>query len=182
MTSFLESTVEDAALAWFESLGWTIAHGPDIAPGASTEERTDYGQVILEQRLRNALARLNPSLPVDALDDAFRKLTLPVGPTLEARNSTFHRMLVDGVTVEYRADDGSVRGAQAQVVNFGAVAANDWLAVNQFTVTENRHNRRPDIVLFVNGLPLALIELKNPADEDASIRTAWQQLQTYKVE
>ncbi|MYB68827.1 MAG: type I restriction endonuclease subunit R [Gemmatimonadetes bacterium] len=182
MTSFLESTVEDAALAWFESLGWTIAHGPDIAPGASTEERTDYGQVILEQRLRNALARLNPSLPVDALDDAFRKLTLPVGPTLEARNSTFHRMLVDGVTVEYRADDGSVRGAQAQVVNFGAVAANDWLAVNQFTVTENRHNRRPDIVLFVNGLPLALIELKNPADEDATIRTAWQQLQTYKVE
>ena len=178
MTVLTEAVVEDAALAWLESLGWTIAHGPDIA----TEERTDYGQVILEQRLRNALARLNPLLPTDALDDAFRKLTLPVGPTLEARNSTFHRMLVDGVTVEYRADDGSIRGAQAQVVNFDDVAANDWLAVNQFTVTENRHNRRPDIVLFVNGLPLALIELKNPADEDATIRTAWQQLQTYKAE
>ena len=178
MTTLTEAVVEDAALAWLESLGWTIAHGPDIA----TEERTDYGQVILEQRLRNALARLNPSLPADALDDAFRKLTRPVGPTLEARNSTFHRMLVDGVTVEYRADDGSIRGAQAQVVNFDDVAANDWLAVNQFTVTENRHNRRPDIVLFVNGLPLALIELKNPADEDATIRTAWQQLQTYKAE
>ena len=182
MTTLTEAVVEDAALAWLESLGWTIAHGPNIAPGAATEERTDYGQVFLEQRLRNALARLNPSLPADALDDAFRKLTRPVGPTLEARNSTFHRMLVDGVTVEYRADDGSIRGAQAQVVNFDDVAANDWLAVNQFTVSENRHNRRPDIVLFVNGLPLALIELKNPADEEATISTAWQQLQTYKVE
>ncbi len=182
MASFLESTVEDAALAWLESLGWKIAHGPDIAPGAATEERTDYGQVILEQRLRNALARLNPSLPGDALDDAFRKLTLPVGPTLKARNSTFHRMLVEGVTVEYRADDGSIRGMQAQVINFDDVGANDWLAVNQFTVAENRHTRRPDIVLFVNGLPLGVIELKNPADEDATIWTAWQQFQTYKAE
>ena len=171
-----EAVVEDAALAWLESLGWTIAHGPDIA----AEERADYGQVCLEQRLRDALVRLNPSLPADALDDAFRKLTRPVGATLEARNRSFHRMLVDGVTVEYRA--GSVRGAQAQVVNFDDAAANDWLAVNQFTVTENQHKRRPDIVLFINGLPLVLIELKNPADEDATIWTAWQQLQTYKAE
>ena len=155
MTTISEATVEDAALAYLESLGWTIAHGPDIAPGAADAERTDYGQVILEQRLRDALARLNPSLPTDALDDAFRKLTLPVGATLEARNRTLHRMLVDGVTVEYRASDGSIRGMQAQVVNFDDVGANDWLAVNQFTVSENQHNRRPDIVLFVNGLPLA---------------------------
>ena len=182
MTTISEATVEDAALAYLENIGWTIAHGPDIAPGAATEERTDYGQVILEQRLRDALARLNPSLPTDTLDDAFRKLTLPVGATLEARNRTFHRMLVDGVTVEYRADDGSIRGMQAQVINFDDVGANDWLAVNQFTVSENRHNRRPDIVLFVNGLPLGVIELKNPADEDATIWTAWQQFQTYKAE
>ena len=182
MTTISEATVEDAALAYLESLGWTIAHGPDIAHGAATEERTDYGQVILEQRLRDALALLNPSLPTDALDDAFRKLTLPVGATLEARNRTFHQMLVDGVTVEYRADDGSIRGMQAQVVNFDDVGANDWLAVNQFTVSENRHTRRPDIVLFVNGLPLGVIELKNPADEDATIWTAWQQFQTYKAE
>ena len=154
MTTISEATVEDAALAYLENLGWTIAHGPDIAPGAVAEERTDYGQVVLEQRLRDALARLNPSLPADALDDAFRKLTLPVGATLEARNRTFHQMLVDGVTVEYRADDGSIRGMQAQVINFDDVGANDWLAINQFTVSENRHNRRPDIVLFVNGLPL----------------------------
>ena len=182
MTTISEATVEDAALAYLKSLGWAIAHGPDIAPGAVDAERTDYGQVILEQRLRDALTRLNPSLPADALDDAFRKLTLPVGATLEARNRNFHRMLVDGVTVEYRANDGSIRGMQAQVINFDEVGANDWLAVNQFTVSENRHNRRPDIVLFVNGLPLGVIELKNPADEDATIWTAWQQFQTYKAE
>ena len=178
MSGVTEATVEAAALAYLESLGWTIAHGPDIA----AEERTSYGQVILEQRLRNVLARLNPSLPASALDDAFRKLTLPTGATLETRNRAFHRMLVDGVTVEYRAGDGSIRGAQAQVIDFDDGAANDWLAINQFTVTENRHNRRPDIVLFVNGLPLGAIELKNPADEDATIWTAWQQFQTYKAE
>ncbi len=183
MTATLtEAVVEDVALDWLKNLGWTIAHGPDIAPGTATEERTDYGQVILEHRLRDALARLNPSLPADALDNAFRKLTLPVGATLEARNRTFHRMLVDGVTVEYRTGDGSIRGMQAQVVNFDDVGANDWLAVNQFTVSESRHTRRPDIILFVNGLPLGVIELKNPADEDATIWTAWQQFQTYKAE
>ena len=175
-TTFTEATVEDATLAYLESLGWTIA------PSAAAAERTDYGQVVLEQRLRDALARLNPSLPDSALDDAFRKLTRPEGATLETRNRAFHLMLVNGVAVEYRASDGSVRGAQAQVVSFDDAGANDWLAVNQFTVSENRYIRRPDIALFVNGLPLALIELKNPADEDATIRTAWQQLQTYKTE
>ncbi len=176
MTTLTEATVEDAALAYLESLGWTIA------PGTAAAERTSYGQVVLEQRLQDALARLNPSLPASALDAACRQLILPVGATLETRNRAFHQMLVNGVTVEYRADDGSIRGAQAQVVNFDDAAANDWLAVNQFTVKENRYTRRPDIALFVNGLPLALIELKNPADEDATIRTAWQQLQTYKAE
>ena len=146
MTTLTEATVEAAALAYLESLGWTIAPGPDIA----TEERTDYGKVILEQRLHDALARLNPSLPASALDDALRKLTRPVGATLEARNRTFHRMLVEGVTVEYRASDGSIRGAQAQVIDFDDVASNDWLAVNQFTVTENRHTRRPDIVVIAD--------------------------------
>ena len=150
-----EAVVEDAALAYgSKTLGWAIAPGPDIAPGTVAEERTDYGQVILEQRLRDALARLNPSLPADALDDTFRKLTLPTGATLEARNRNFHRMLVDGVTVEYRDDNGSTRGMQAQVIDFDDEGANDWLAVNQFTVTENQQNRRPDIVLFVNGLSL----------------------------
>ena len=182
MTTFTESTVENAALDWLESLGWSIAHGPDIAPDTPGAERRDYGAVVLERRLRDALARLNPSLPTEALDDAFRKLTHLEGPTLEARNRAFHRMLVDGVTVEHRTDDGTVRGAQARVIDFDTPVNNDWLAVNQFTVVENKHERRPDVVLFVNGLPLGVIELKNPADEDATIWTAWQQLQTYKAE
>ena len=177
-----ESVVEQAALAWLESSGWAVCHGPDIAPDALTAERTDYGETVLERRLRDALARLNPDLPATALEDTFRKLTRPEGPTLETHNRAFHRMLVDGVTVEYRSDNGAIRGVQAQVIDFDDPANNDWLTVNQFTVVEDRHERRPDIVLFVNGLPLGLIELKNPADEDATVWTAWQQLQTYKAE
>jgi type I restriction enzyme, R subunit len=181
MTAFTESVVEDAALAWLKSLGWSVKHGPDIGPEAPAAERIDYGQAVLAQRLRDSLARLNPALPADALADAFRKLTRPEGPTLEARNRAVHRLFVDGVTVEYRAQDGPIRGAQARVIDFADADNNDWLAVNQFTVTENKHTRRPDVVLFVNGLPLALIEL-NAADENATIWTAFQQLQTYKAE
>ena len=155
---------------------------PHIAPHAAGSERTDYTEVILENRLRQALGRLNPALPTDALDDAFRKLTRPDGSTLEARNRTFHRMLVDGVTVEYRTAHGALRGAQVSVLDYDNPANNDWLAVNQFTVVEGEHKRRPDVVLFVNGLPLGLIELKNPAVEKATVWTAWQQIQTYRIE
>ena len=182
MSGVTESTVEDAALAWLESLGWRIAHGPDIAPDTTGSERADYGQAILVQRVRDALVRFNPDLPAEALDDAFRKPAHPEGPTLETRNRAFHRMLVDGITVEYRDDNGAIRGAQARAIDFDDPANNDWLAVNQFTVVENKHERRPDIILFVNGLPLGVIELKNPADEEATIWTAWQQIQTYKAE
>ena len=182
MAGLTESTVEQASLAWLESLGWNIAHGPDTAPDTLGAERTDYGEVVLERRLRDALARLNPELPSTAWEDAFRKLTRPEGPTLEVRNRAFHRMLVDGVTVEYRTDSGAIRGAQVRIIDFDDPANNDWLTVNQFTVVENKHQRRPDVVLFVNGLPLGVIELKNPADEDATIRAAWRQLQTYKAE
>jgi len=115
MESFTESTVEQAALAWLESVGWSVRHGPEIAPGGLTAERSDYGQVVLEQRLRDALAQLNRSLPAEALDDAFRKLTRPEGAELSARNRAVHRLLVDGVTVEYRTPDGEIRGAQAPV-------------------------------------------------------------------
>jgi len=179
---FTESTVEEAALAWLESVGWRVRYGPDIAPGEPDAERADYGQVVLERRLRDALARLNPELPAEALDHAFRKLTRPEGADLSARNRFTHRLLVDGVTVEYRTPEGKIRGAQARVVDFDNPEANDWLAVNQFSVVENKHSRRLDIVLFVNGLPLAAVELKNAADENATIWTAFQQFQTYKVE
>ena len=177
-----ESLVEQASLAWLEGQGWQIAYGPENAPDALYSERDEYGQVVLECRLRDAQAQLNPSMPAAVLDDAFRKLLRPEGTTLQAQNRSFHRMLVDGVSVEYRANDGSIRGNQIRVIDFDERANNDWLAVNQFTVTEGKNTRRPDIVLFVNGLPLGVIELKNPADENATIWTAWQQIQTYKVD
>jgi type I restriction enzyme R subunit len=179
---FCESTIESAALARLEASGWQVAHGPDLAPGTRTAERRDYGEVVLTGRLRDALARLNPDLPVEALDDAFRQLTQPQGADLIQRNRAQHRLLVDGVTVEHRNAGGAICGAQARVIDFDDPANNDWLAVNQFTVVENKHTRRPDIVLFVNGLPLAVLELKNAADEKATIWTAWQQLQTYQAQ
>ena len=182
MTSITEPEVEAAALEWLEGIGWTVAHGPDLAPDSPGTERNDYGSVILEQRFRDALVRLNLNLPTDALESAWSQLTQPEGSTLETRNREFHRMLVKGVTVEYRESGGAIRGKQAYVIDFDEPFRNDWFAVNQFTVVDNQHERRPDIVLFVNGLPLGLIELKNPASEDATVRSAWQQLQTYRTE
>jgi type I restriction enzyme R subunit len=188
VSAFSESVVEDAKLAWLESLGYTIKHGPDISPGDDTltlalsqRERENYSEVVLGQRLREALVRLNPALPAEAIDDAFRKITRLDGATLDARNRVFHRLVVDGVTVEYRTD-GSIRGAQARLLDFDNPDNNEWLAVNQFTVVENKRNRRPDVVIFVNGLPLGVIELKNAADEDATVWNAFQQLQTYQAE
>jgi type I restriction enzyme R subunit len=126
MASFTESTVEQAALAWSESVGWAVRHGAEIAPGELAAERSDYGQVVLERRLRDALAQLNRGLPAEALDDAFRKLTRPEGAELSARSRAVHRLLVDGVTVEYRTPDGEIRGAQARVLDFDNTDANDW--------------------------------------------------------
>ncbi len=182
MSGLDESVVEELALDWLGSLGWGVAHGRDIAPDAAGAERSDYGQVVLAERLRAALREINPGLPAEALEDAGRRLVRPQGATLEVRNRSFHRMVVDGVTVEYRDQSGSIRGGQAQVVDFDDPQGNDWLAVNQFTVVESNHERRLDIALFVNGLPLGIVELKNPADPDATVWTAWQQLQTYKAE
>jgi type I restriction enzyme R subunit len=182
--AFTESVVEDAALGWLESFGYAVLHGPDIAIGEPAAERSDpnYRDVILAGRLRQALVRLNPDLPPEALEDAYRKLSRTDAPSLIERNRAVHRMLVDGVTVEYRRLDGSIAGTQARVLDFDDPENNDWLAVNQFTVAEGQYMRRPDVVLFVNGLPLAVIELKNPADENATIWSAYQQLQTYQAQ
>jgi type I restriction enzyme R subunit len=182
MTSFTETVVEEAALEWLAGLGYAVLNGPTIAPGELLAERADYRDVVLEGRLRRALGRLNPDLPPEALEDAWRKLARVDAPSLVERNRAMHRMLVDGVTVEYRRPDGSIAGAQARVLDFDEVGDNDWLAVNQFTVVENKHNRRPDVVLFVNGLPLGVIELKNPADENADVWSAWRQFQTYQAQ
>jgi len=182
--SFAESVVEDAALAWLEALGYAVLHGPDMAVGMPGAERGDpnYRDVVLEGRLRQALVRLNPDLPAEAIEDAYRKLTRTDAPSLLERNRAVHRMLVDGVTVEYRRKEGSIAGAQARVLDFAAPENNDWLAVNQFTVADGQHTRRPDVVIFINGLPLAVIELKNTADENATIWSAYQQLQTYQAQ
>jgi type I restriction enzyme R subunit len=183
-SSFTESVVEDAALAWLAALGYTVAHAPDLAYGTPGAERTDpaYRDVTLDERLRTALTRLNAKLPPDAIDDALRKLTRTEAPSLVERNRAVHRLLVDGVPVEYRRPDGSIGGAQARVIDFDEPTNNDWLALNQFTVADGQHTRRPDIVLFVNGLPLAVIELKNAATEEATVWSAYQQLQTYQAQ
>jgi type I restriction enzyme R subunit len=181
--------VEDAALAWLRDLGYTVLYGPDISPDGDTltpalsqRERGSYSQVVLEARLRTALARLNPKLPPEALEDSYRKLMRTDAPSLTERNRAVHRMLVDGVPIDYRTASGEIRGAQARPLDFEDPDNNDWLAVNQFTVAEGQHVRRPDIVLFVNGLALGVIELKNPADENATVWTAYRQLQTYQAE
>ena len=183
MTTFTESVVEQAALAWLEGLGYRVLHGPDIAPGEPAAEREDYGQVVLDDRLRQALQRLNPQVPPDALEEAFRRLTRPDSPSLVAHNHALHRYLVEGVPVEYQR-----RGRLAR----RRPRPRPGLTTTRRTTSSSRstsspssrttHERRPDIVLFVNGLPLAVIELKNAADETADIWRAFNQLQTYKAQ
>jgi len=176
-----ESHIEKLALNWFEELEWTVVHGPDISPDEPASERASYSDVILRDRLESAIDSLNSTLPAQAKEEALRKVLVAESPSLILRNRAFHRMLTDGVTVEI-TDNGRVRGEQVKLIDFEHPEANDWLVVNQFTVVEGQHNRRPDIVVFVNGLPLAVIELKNPADENATIETARKQFETYKAE
>jgi len=181
---FTESLVEEAALTWLRALSYSVAYGPGIAWDTVNAERSDpnYRDVFIEARSRSAFKRLNPQLSSDAIDDAYRKLTLATAPSLIDQNRGLHRMLIDGVNIEYRRPDGSIAGAQARVIDFDIPSNNDWLAVNQFTVSEGHHTRRPDVVIFVNGLPLAVIELKNSADENATIWSAFNQLQTYQAQ
>ncbi|MFN5901240.1 MAG: type I restriction endonuclease subunit R [Planctomyces sp.] len=177
-----ESIVENAALEWFGDLGYAIGTGPDIAPGEPAAERSSFSDVILMSRLQDAIRRLNPQIPPEAQEEALRKVVRLDTASFIGNNRAFHKMLRDGVEVEYSRLDGSIAGDRVRLVDFGRPAANDWFAVNQFTVIESQHNRRPDVVIFVNGLPLAIIELKNAADAEATIWSAYSQLQTYKPE
>ena len=179
MSGLTETTLEQTALDWFETLGWQVAFGPDISPDGPACERQDYDQVVLIGRLQIALANINPNIPPDAIEEAVRKIVRADSPSLIENNRRFHRMLTDGVDVSYMQDGREVHD-KAWLLDLEDLENNDWLAVNQFTVIEDRRNRRPDIVVFVNGLPLGVIELKNPADEKATIRHAFNQLQTYK--
>ncbi|HWA76036.1 MAG TPA: type I restriction endonuclease subunit R [Polyangiaceae bacterium] len=182
MSAFTESVVEEAALEWFEALGYTITGGPSIAPGEPGQERRTYADFVLEGRLREALARLNPAVSHEGLEEAFRKLARISSPQPVDANREFHYYLVNGVTVESLRADGTIAHDPVRLVDFDAPDNNDWLVVNQFTITEAGHNRRPDVVVFLNGLPIAVLELKNAADENATVWNAFQQLQTYKHE
>ena len=181
MSFFTESLVEEAALDWFRSLGYSVENGPQMVLGEHGQRR-DTSEVVLRWALEGALSRLNPRLPEDALREAARRLRSPEGATPEARNRDFHRMLVDGVGVEYADEGGEVRGAQVRVVDFERPDANFFTAINQFTVEEAGRRRRPDLVVFLNGLPVGILELKNAVDPDATVRSAWNQIRTYRAE
>jgi len=188
---FTESDVEDAALEWLQAVGYTYIGGPEIAPGEPAAERATYRDVILTGRLRAALAKLNPALPRESLDDAVRQLTRAESPNLVVNNHRLHRLLVDGVPVSYQQNGRTVY-LNARVLDFNQPRNNDWLAVNQFSIQKQgalpnpdrplEETRRPDVLLFVNGLPLAVIELKNASDEKATVEAAYTQLQTYQHE
>jgi type I restriction enzyme R subunit len=174
-----EEQLEQEALEWLREIGYQHRFGPDIAPDGEAPERQSYRDVVLASRLQEAIARLNPQVPAAAREEAVQQVLRLDHPVQLSANREFHRLLVNGVPVEY-PQGGETRGDLVRLIDFAHPDGNDWLAVNQFTVQGARHNRRPDIVLFINGLPLAVIELKNPADENADIGKAFDQLQTYR--
>ena len=182
MTTLTEAELEDLVLTWLGSLQFKCIFGPTIAPGESSAERSDYFTPILPHQLKQTLSSINIGLPKEVIDEAFRKIILPDSLSLIQNSRDFHRMLVKGVTVEYPRTDGTTAGDKVRIIDFDNPENNDWNAVNQFTVKEGQHTRRFDIVLFVNGLPIVAIELKNPEDENATVRKAFDQFQTYKNE
>lgn len=174
-----EDQLEQETLGWLSEVGYTPRFGPDMAPDGDAPEREDYRQVLLLERLRGAISRLNPTIPLVAREHAVQQLRDLGIPAQLSANRRFHQLLVGGVPVEYQKD-GETRGDFVRLVDWANPAANEWLAVNQFTIKGPHHTRRPDIILFLNGLPVVLLELKNPADENADIWKAYDQIQTYK--
>jgi type I restriction enzyme R subunit len=176
-----ESEVEEACLGMLKDLSYDILFGPDISEGGPAEERK-YSEVVLTSRLKNALLRINKSIPQDAIDEAIKKVLRAESQNQVVNNQDFHKLVTSGIPVQYKRPDGSIKDELVWLFDFQDIGNNEFLAVNQFTVIEERYNRRPDIVLFVNGLPLTLIELKNPADENATIWSAFNQLEVYQKE
>ena len=177
---FTEDHVEQACLDWLEALDYCVLHGPDISPDGDAPERAAYDATILIERFKTAFHIYQSHLNSDACDYVLRKLQQTDFPSLVEENRRLHQLIVDGVDVDITREDGSIGTDKAKLIDFENINNNDWVAVNQFTVIENGHNRRPDIVVFVNGLPIVVIELKNPTDENATIDDAYNQLQTYK--
>jgi type I restriction enzyme R subunit len=182
LLTFHESVVEEAALGYFRELGYETKFGPDIAPDGKSPERKNWNDVVLIDRLKAAIDRINPHISAEAREDAFRKVQRTESPNLIVSNRRFHDLLANGVDVETRRKEGRIAGDKAWLADFAHPEKNDWLVVNQFAVIENGHSRRPDVVIFLNGLPIAVFELKNPADEEATIGTAYSQLLTYQAE
>ncbi len=174
-----EDQLEQETLGWLAEIGYTSLFGPDISPDGPDQERDDYRQVLLFERLRNAIARLNPGIPLVAREDALQQVKDLGTPVQLAANRHFHKLLVGGIPVQYQKD-GETRGDFVRLIDWVSPTNNEWLAINQFSIKGPHHTRRPDIILFVNGLPLVLLELKNPADEAANIWKAYDQIQTYK--
>ncbi|MDD5410340.1 MAG: type I restriction endonuclease subunit R [Methylobacter sp.] len=174
-----EDQLEQETLSWLTDVGYTSVYGPDIAVDGNAPERSNYTQTVLVERLRNAINRLNPLVPLVAREDALQQVLNLDTPVLLAANRHFHRLLVNGVPVEYQKE-GETRGDFVRLIDFEDVAANEWLAINQFSIKGPKYTRRPDIILFINGLPLVLLELKNPADLTADIWKAYDQIDTYK--
>jgi len=177
--AIVESEVEQVALDILSGLNYDIIHGPDIAPDSEKPERKNYQEVVLIDRLRRVVDNLNPTIPDEAKEEAIKKILRNESPELTTNNERFHEMLVNGIDIEYRKD-GRIAGDKVWLIDFSNPDNNEFLAINQFTVIENDNNRRPDIVVFINGLPIAVIELKNPADENATVKSAFNQFETYK--
>ncbi|NOR63879.1 MAG: HsdR family type I site-specific deoxyribonuclease [Rhodobacteraceae bacterium] len=177
---FNEDMVEQAVLESFKSMGYAFGDPHLIGPDAPQKERGSYGEVLLLGRLRDAVARLNPAIPPEAREAAIKQITVSETPSLIEENRRIHTLLTRGVDVEFKRPDGSLKGDKVWLLDFDNVDANDWMVTNQFTVVEGGHNRRPDVVVFVNGLPLAVLELKSAASATATIEDAYAQLQTYK--
>ncbi|MDH2345522.1 type I restriction endonuclease subunit R [Bradyrhizobium sp. SSUT77] len=182
MAYLSEAAVEQVVLDHLAGLGYAISTDAEIGPDGKVPEREAYADVVLAKRLLAAIEKLNPAIPADARGDALRKVLATEMPSLVEENRRLHRLLVEGVDVEFYSDDGTIRGDKVRLVDFENLAANDWLATGQFTVIEAGINRRPDIVVFVNGLPLGIIELKAPGGENATLSGAHNQLQTYKTQ
>ena len=180
MAFILEAELEEFLLQKFKMLGYERSTDAEIGPDGTSPERESYGHVILQRRLVEAIERLNPYIPSEARQDAFKSLVATVTPALVEENRRLHGVMVEGVGVEYYDRDGTIRGDTVRLIDFEKIDANDWLVLSQLTVIESGNHRRPDVVLYLNGLPLAVIELKNPGDENATLDGAFNQLQTYK--
>ena len=179
MNRITESDIEEFAIKFLEKQGYQYIYGPNIAPDSETPARASFEDVLLIDRLKSVVGRINPSISADVRDDAIKQIQRLNSPELIANNETFHRMLTKGIKVTYQKD-GNSRGDLVWLVDFDEPENNDFIVSNQFTIIENHVNKRPDVILFVNGLPLVVIELKNPADQNATIHSAFKQLQTYK--